>query len=111
MAKLYKNDKNFLIIEITTKEANNLNFGIQLVGINNVCLCSVCNNECVGHMYYVPGINELVCKDCIDDFIKNMNHYTDKDSLSYEVKHFNFVSNKLGMNKTATVENNKIVIK
>lgn len=111
MAKVYENNKKFLIIQMNAQEATELNFGIQVPGINNICLCGTCNNECVGDRYYIAGINELVCEDCIEDFVRNMNHYTDEDSLFYEVNHFNFVANKLGMDKTAVIENEKIVLK
>ena len=111
MAKVYENNKKFLIIQMNAQEANELNFGIEVTGINNICLCGTCNNECTGDRYYVAAINDLVCEDCIEDFIKNMNHYTDENSLRYEITHFNFVANKLGMNKTATIENEKIVLK
>ena len=52
-----------------------------------------------------------MCGECIDDYCKNMVHYTDEDSLLYEVRHFNFIAEKLEMSERATITpNNKLVI-
>lgn len=112
MAKVYKNDKNFLIIEMTGKEASNINFGIETIGCLNIILCGSCNSQIeYKTIYYIAGINEVMCKDCVDDYIKNMNHYTDDDSLKYEINHFNFVASKLGMSEKASFSaDNKIII-
>ena len=56
-------------------------------------------------------INEVLCEDCLNDYIKNMSHYTDDDSLRYEINHFNIIAQKLGMSEKATFTvDNKIVI-
>lgn len=98
MAKIYKNDRNHLVIQMNAEEATNIGFGIEVTGLLNVCVCGTCNTECKHeHIYYVAGINEIQCKNCITDYVKNMNHYIDDDSLKYEVRHFNFYAEKLGM--------------
>lgn len=98
MAKIYNNPRNFLVIQINANEATDVNIGIEIPGLNNMCLCGTCNNECKPEdIYYIAGINEVMCKDCCDDYCKNMNHYIDDDSLRYEVRHFNFYAEKLGM--------------
>ena len=112
MAKVYKNDKDFLIIEMNGREASNINFGIETTGGLNIILCGSCNSQ-IEHktIYYIAGINEIMCKDCVDDYIKNMNHYTDVDSLKYEINHFNFVAQKLDMSEKADfTPDNKIII-
>lgn len=107
MAKVYNNDKRHLVIEISPGEATKLNFGIDITGLNNMFLCGSCNQEINPHnMYYICGINEVMCKDCLEDYVKTMNHYCDDDSLLYEAKHFNAVATKLGMKERATVSNN-----
>ncbi len=112
MAKVYTNDKNFLVIEINGAEASGLGFGIEVTGCLNAIICGGCNSQ-IEHkdIYYIAGINEVMCKDCVDDYIKNMSHYTDIDSLKYETNHFNIIAQKLGMSeKAAFTTDNKIVI-
>lgn len=112
MAKIYSNDKNFLIIQMNGAEATKINFGIEVTGCLNMVLCGSCNNQ-IEHkdIYYVAGVNEVFCKDCLDDFINGMNHYIDDDSLRYEINHFNYIAKKLGMSETASfTPDSKIVI-
>lgn len=112
MAKVYKNDKNFLIIQMTGAEASNLGFGIEVTGCLNYIVCGTCNSS-IEHkdIYYLAGINEVLCEDCLNDYIKNMSHYTDDDSLRYEINHFNVIANKLGMSeKAGKTADNKIII-
>lgn len=112
MAKVYTNDKNFLIIEMNGSEASDLSFGIEIPGCLNVILCGGCNSQIEDKdIYYIAGINEVMCKDCADDYIKNMSHYTDVDSLKYEINHFNIIAQKLGMSEKADfTPDNKIII-
>ena len=99
MAKVYENDKKFLILEIDDKEATKLNFGVPITNESNMCICGSCNNVCPdSKIYYIACINETLCKDCVDDYIKNMTHYKDKDSITYELKHFSHYANLLGLN-------------
>lgn len=112
MAKVYKNDKNFLIIEMDGAEASSLGFGIEVTGCLNVIVCGSCNAS-IEHkkIFYVACINEVLCENCITDYVKNMSHYTDDDSLKYEINHFNIVAQKLGMyEKAALTTDKKIVI-
>ena len=112
MAKVYTNDKNFLVIEMNGAEASGLGFGIEIPGCLNAIICRGCNSQ-IEHkeIYYIAGINEVMCKDCADEYVKNMSHYTDIDSLKYEINHFNIIAQKLGMSeKAAFTTDNKIVI-
>ena len=112
MAEIVKNDKNFLIIKINDEEANKLNFGIFQNDNDNLFLCGACNVICNGSdMYYVAAINDILCEDCMDDFVKNMNHYTDYNSLRYEIKHFNHYSNILNIDtKAGLTPDGKLVL-
>lgn len=102
MAKIYNNKREHLVIQINSHEATELNFGVPIVGLSNMCLCGTCNNECAPEdIYYVCGINEVMCKDCIEDYCNNMNHYVDDNSLQYEINHFNFVAKKINMKERA----------
>ena len=112
MAKLYTNDKNFLVIEMNGAEASNLGFGVEIPGCLNAIVCGGCNSQ-IEHkeIYYIASINEVMCKDCAEDYVKNMNHYIDDDSLKYEINHFNIIAQKLGMSeKAAFTPDSKIVV-
>ena len=112
MAKIYKNDKNFLIIQMNGEEASNLGFGMEITGCLNSIVCGSCNSSIEDKdIYYIAGINEVMCKDCAYDYIKNMSHYIDYDSLKYEINHFNIIAQKLGMSEKAGFSpDNKIII-
>lgn len=112
MAKIYHNKREHLVIILDSREATKLNFGIPITGLNNMCLCGTCNNECgATEIYYICGLNEVMCKDCAEDYCENMNHYVDDSSLQYEINHFNAVSDKLNMKeKAALTPNGKVVI-
>ena len=115
MAEVVKNDKNFLIIKLNDEEANKLNFGIfkRIFDDNdNIFICGSCNVICdESELYYIAGINEVLCKDCMEDFVKNMNHHTDNNSLRYEIKHFNYFANILNIDTRAgTTPEGKLVL-
>lgn len=103
MAEVIKNDKNFLIIKINEEEGNNLRFGMFPDNDYNIFVCGSCNVICDDNMYYIAAINEILCEDCMNDFVKNMSHYTDENSLKYEVKHFNHCANHLNIDAIAGV--------
>jgi hypothetical protein len=73
MAKVYKNDKNFLIIQMTGAEASSLGFGMEVTGCLNSIVCGTCNSS-IEHkdIYYLAGINEVLCEDCLNDYIKKL---------------------------------------
>ena len=111
MAKVYKNDKNFLIIEMTGEEASSLDFGIKIPGCLNTILCGGCNENIEDEkICYIAGINEVMCEECTADYIKNMSHYTDDDSLKYEISHFNIIAQKLGMSEIASFTTDKKIV-
>ena len=113
MAEIVKNDKNFLIIKLSNKEANKLNFGIfKTNDDDNIFLCGSCNVICNDdNIYYIAAINEILCEACMTDFVKNMNHYTDSNSLKYEIKHFNHYANILNIDTIAgTTPEGKLVL-
>lgn len=104
MASIYKNQRGHLIIQLNVHEATDLNIGIEIPGLNNLCLCDTCNNECKPEdIYYIAGINEIMCKDCVEDYVDNMNHFNDDNSIQYEINHFNAVAKKLNMKERAVL--------
>ena len=97
---------------MTGAEASDLGFGMEVTGCLNLIVCGICNTT-IEHkdIFYVAGINEVLCEDCIEDYTKNMSHYTDIDSLKYEINHFNIIAQKLGMSeKAAFTPDSKIVV-
>lgn len=112
MAEIINNNKNFLIIKMNKEEASKCNFGV-LPGLKeNIIVCGSCNvifdKE---ELYYIAGINEVLCEDCMEDFVKNMNHYTDDNSLKYEIKHFNHYSSILNLDvKAGTTPECKLIL-
>ena len=112
MAEIVKNDKNFLIIKLNDEEANKLNFGIFKNDNNDIFLCDSCNVICnEDNMYYIASINEILCEACMEDFVKNMNHHIDNNSLRYEIKHFNYYANILNIDINAgTTPEGKLVL-
>lgn len=111
MAEIVKNDKNFLIIKMNEKEATKCNFGMLPLEKDNIIICGSCLVICNEELYYIAGINEVLCKDCMEDFVKNMNHYTDSNSLRYEIKHFNHYANILNIDINAgTTPEGKLVL-
>ena len=92
-------------------EASGLGFGIEVTGCLNVIVCGSCNAS-IEHkkIFYVACINEVLCENCITDYIKNMSHYIDDDSLKYEINHFNIVAQKLGMSEKAVLTTDKKIV-
>jgi len=112
MAKIYPNNKNFLIIQMSRAEASSIGFGVKVPGNLNFLVCDTCNAEIEGDtIYYIAALNSVLCDDCLNDTIKNLNHYTDYDSIHYEINHFNIIAQKLSMpEKAGFSPDNKIVI-
>ena len=92
-------------------EASGLGFGIEVTGCLNVIVCGSCNTS-IEHkkIFYVACINEVLCENCITDYVKNMSHYTDDDSIRYEINHFNIVAQKLGISEKAGLTTNKKIV-
>lgn len=90
MAKDYKNNNGFKVIELSVEEATNIcNFGI-----GGFIVCDTCNNHFAkGNCYYIPVLNRCMCKECCDDFIDN-NNICDEDR-PYENKYYEYYKEKL----------------
>ena len=100
MATQYKNDKGFLIIEMSYDEATiSCNFGCQTSEDTYFVVCDTCNNRFTekDKIYYVAVINRALCFDCCNDFIKGYDKHP--DDVSYEVRHYNHYAEKLNLEK------------
>lgn len=84
MAKQVESEKGFLVIEMTDKEAKEIGFGIS-----KGCLCMHCNNIIKNKMYYIAVLNDVMCKECYDEFIKTA-HYYPEDSM-IEKRNFDYI--------------------
>jgi hypothetical protein len=102
MAKKYDNDKGFLVIEMNYEEARDIcGFGITYVNedtgvvYDHKLLCYTCNNSITDNVYYVAAINHALCKECCDDFIKNIDRHP--EDIPYEKRHYNYYAEKLNL--------------
>lgn len=96
MATIVNNDKNFLIIRVTSDSKDYVEY------------CESCNSKS-DSLYYIACLNSFLCEDCMNDFVKCMNHYTNKTSLDYEISHFNEACKKYNIAIRATSSGNKII--
>lgn len=98
MASLYKNDKNFLIIQMTHLEATvDCGMGIRQSRFISKIICDICNNEIdeVDDIYYVAVLNRALCKECCDDFIKGYDKHPEDEP--YEKSHYNYYAKILNL--------------
>lgn len=45
------------------------------MGNEHIVICDFCNEEIEDVAYYVPVLNQVVCKKCLDEQIKKMQSY------------------------------------
>ena len=80
MAKVVDNYKGFKVLEITRQEMMDKFTRYGCLGI-----CDMCNRPTsVG--YYVAVINQWICKDCYDYFIKSINRH--EEDMEIESRNF-----------------------
>lgn len=91
MARKVENKKDFLVIEITWEEAQQLGFGIP-----EGCICMKCNNI-IDHnkIYYVAVLNDTMCEDCFNKWLETAKNYPEDREI--EAKNFNYYCTKLWM--------------
>ena len=96
MAKKYDNDKGFLVIEMSIREAAFIcNFGgITPSGIP-VIIDDNTNEVIRGNVYYVAALNRALGKEGYEDWYETATRY--KEDIPYEEEHFNYYAEKLGI--------------
>uniref|UniRef100_A0AAU8MHL0 Uncharacterized protein n=1 Tax=Geladintestivirus 5 TaxID=3233137 RepID=A0AAU8MHL0_9CAUD len=96
MAKKYNNDKGFLVIEMSIKEAAfRCNFGfINRSGIP-IIIDDNTNEVIQGNVYYVAALNHAFGKKSYEYWYEGAIRY--KEDIPYEEKHFNYYAKKLGI--------------
>ena len=99
MANRIKNDKGFLVIEMTPDEAINVcNFGVyDNTDKHTYLICDICNKllNFEEQVYYIAVLNYLVDKDCYNDWVSRAKRYT--EDISYEEHLFNMYATKLAL--------------
>ena len=96
MAKKYDNNKGFLVIEMSIREAAFIcNFGgITPSGIP-VIIDDNTNEVIRGNVYYVAVLNRAFSKEEYDKWYKNATRY--KEDIPYEERYFNYYAERLGI--------------
>lgn len=86
MAKLWKNEKQFKIIELCWKE--------YVAATDTWGLCDICgNNSSEQPLYFVALVNQCYCKTCLDAYLKEARRY--KSDFQKEQANFITIRNKL----------------
>lgn len=89
MAKFLKTEKGHLTIELTPEDyKSDKPVGFQTKDNKVVVVCDTCLKDCSNeNSILIPGIKRVLCKDCAEDFLSNIEHY--KEDFAYEMKYFN----------------------
>ena len=86
MAKLWKNEKQFKIIELSWKE--------YVAATDTWGLCDICgDNSSEQPLYFVALVNQCYCKTCLDAYLKGAKRY--KSDFQKEQANFITMRNKL----------------
>lgn len=78
--KEVKNEKGFLVLEVTRSELVGALAEYGCIGICDSCCCS----PEVG--YYVAVLNKWLCKECFDSWYKNAVRY--QEDMPIEKRHY-----------------------
>lgn len=80
MAKVVDNYKKFKVLEITRQEMMD-----KLTRYGCLGICDMCNRP-ISVGYYVAAINQWMCEDCYNDFIKSVDRY--EEDMRIENRNF-----------------------
>lgn len=92
MAKIVNNDKGFKVISLSIEDAASLGFGLYGSG---ACVCMHCNNIIKGDIYYIAVLNDVMDKECYDEWYKGATRYT--EDIPIENRNFNHYKEALGL--------------
>lgn len=92
MAKIVNNDKGFKVISLSIEDAASLGFGLYGSG---ACVCMHCNNIIKGDIYYIAVLNDVMDKECYDEWYKGATRYT--EDIPIENRNFNHYKEVLGL--------------
>ena len=86
MANLWKNDKQFKIIELSWKE--------YVAATDTWGLCDICgDNSSEESLYFVALVNQTYCKKCLDAYLKGAKRY--KSDFKKEQENYIRIRNEL----------------
>ena len=104
MAIILENGQKHLIIQISKKEA--IELGFETVAIDKgYLICAVCCQVIDSDdLYYVASINDILCKDCLEEFLENAEYKADRLSIQTERKHFEAIIRKLNVSNLHKVK-------
>lgn len=91
MAKKYENSKDIAIIELTFDEADKIGFGPICDNCNDILMLSREN------VYYIPVLNRLFCKDCLEEWLNRNTTKRYEEDNHYEKVHYNYYAEKLNL--------------
>lgn len=93
MARRVQNNKGFLIIEMTPKEA------IEICGFGwcGALVCDDCNTPINNnnYIYYIAVLSRVFCKECYEDWASTATRY-DED-IDYETEKFEYYAKLLNL--------------
>lgn len=92
MTKIVNNDKGFKVISLSIEDAASLGFGLYGSG---ACVCMHCNNIIKGDIYYIAVLNDVMDKECYDEWYKGATRYT--EDIPIENRNFNHYKEALGL--------------
>lgn len=92
MAKIVENDKGFKVINLSREDAASLGFGVYNSG---VCLCTNCNKPCTEDIHYIAALNDTMCKDCYEEWVKGAKRYS--EDIPIEERNFNYYKKDLNL--------------
>ena len=97
MAKIIENRQKHLVIQISKKEAVGL--GYETVAIDKgYLICAVCGQVIdLDDIYYVASINDILCKECLEEFLEKAEYKTDRLSILKEREYYNSMMKKLNV--------------
>lgn len=75
--EIVRND-TYIVIKLLSIEINHLGWGN---------LCSHCNKEIEGPIYYIPVLNDLMDKECMEKWYKDAEYFP--EDKEYETRYIN----------------------
>lgn len=90
MARAFKHEKGFLVINLNQEEARYLGFGVS-----EGCICMQCNNIEKDDIYYIAALNDTMCPKCYNEFVEKAKWYPEDAKI--EERNFNYYKTLLNI--------------
>lgn len=89
MARVVNNSKDFRILEVSRMELMYRMARFGTAGVCDVCM------DTPETGYYVAVLNEWICRDCLEEFLRGAVHY--EDDRDIEERNFRFYCKIFGV--------------